>query len=193
MQRHHIAFIGSRKLAEDRFSDMANTFYNVAKVAAAAGFIIRSGGAEGADNIAEWAYHDALAEGTAYPHQVEIFIPWRGFAKGAPLEHLHLMPSNPVAIRKTIDMVKEIHPAPDKLSQGAMKLHCRNMNQILGMDLNEPVKFCVCWTENGLTKGGTASAIRLCESLGIPVFNLGHPDLDHMLDMLDDYACKFLN
>lgn len=186
-----IAFIGSRKLAEPAFEEAAKLFYHVAKTAANLGHIIRSGGASGADFIAELAYFDAINETTADPDQVEIFVPWRNFqaTRGInnPLHHLHVIPSDPALIQRANEMVYNTHPNPRALSQGALKLHSRNMNQVFGLDLNTPIDLCICWTENGIKSGGTASAITLCERNNIPVFNLGNPNTRAVLDALNNY------
>lgn len=64
------------------------------------------------------------------------------------------------------------HPAPDRCSQWAKNLHARNAAIILGKDLDDPVKFVVCWTKDGKATGGTGQGIRIAEYLNIPVFNL---------------------
>lgn len=185
-----IAFIGSRKLAEPQYQQDANLFYSVAKRCAELGHTIRSGGASGADVIAEEAYFDAINETLADPSQVEIFVPWSNFQAcrgyNNPLHHLHIIPSDPMLIERANNMVFNTHPNPNALSQGALKLHSRNMNQVFGLDLNTPIDACICWTENGIKSGGTASAITLCERQGIPVFNLGSPNKEALLEQLGD-------
>lgn len=189
------AFIGSRDLSKPEFAQYAKKFYQLAYRCAELGIGIRSGGANGADVIAEEAYRDAIQNRVASEDQVQIFVPWKPFQaiRGVnnPLHHLHILPSDPVLIKQAEDMVKKVHPLykyvdsngnpidprtgrrKDGLSQGAMKLHSRNMNQVFGLDLNTPITANICWTEGGIKKGGTASAITLCENNGIPVFNIG--------------------
>ena len=171
------SFIGSRKLVEPQFAEQAKHFYQVAYRCAELGIGLRSGGANGADVIAEQAYADAIRDGKASLEQVEIFVPWKPFqaikGKNNPLSMYHILPSDPVLIKQAEQMVRKIHPAPDRLSQGAMKLHSRNMNQVFGLDLNTPITGNICWTEGGIKSGGTRSAIELCERNSIPVFNFG--------------------
>jgi hypothetical protein len=71
-----------------------------------------------------------------------------------------------------------VHPAWDILSQGAQKLHARNVHQILGPDLSRPtpVEFVLCWTPDAQVVGGTATAIRLAQDRNIPVYNLADED-----------------
>lgn len=66
-----------------------------------------------------------------------------------------------------------LHPNGKNLTPQALELHARNTYQIIGKDLNSPVNFVVCWTENGELKGGTAQAIRLAKLLNIPIINYG--------------------
>lgn len=191
MSIKRIAFIGSRKLAEPSHNEAANLFYHIAKTCAELGHIIRSGGAAGADYIAELAYFDAINATKADPDQVEIYVPWKNFqaTRGInnPLHHLHVIPSDPVLVQRANEMVYNTHPNPRALSQGALKLHSRNMNQVFGLDLNTPIDLCICWTEHGIKSGGTASAITLCERNNIPVFNLGEPNAQNVLDVLNNY------
>ena len=182
-----VALIGSRKLAEPDYAEAADLFYRAALMCADLGMVIRSGAALGADNIAEVAYADAIAQGRACNSQVEIYIPWPNFAPYAPLKHLHIIPNNPELIKQSEEMVWATHPAPHRLSQGAMKLHSRNMNQVFGLDLNTPIDLCICWTKGGEAVGGTATAIKLCHHHEIPVFNLGTPHLDEELEELDKF------
>ena len=85
-----VALIGSRKLAEPDYAEAADLFYRAALMCADLGMVIRSGAAIGADNIAEVAYADAIAQGRACNNQVEIYIPWPNFAPYAPLNEKRL-------------------------------------------------------------------------------------------------------
>lgn len=71
-------------------------------------------------------------------------------------------------------MVWDVHPAPDKLKQGPLLLHTRNIFQVLGEDLNTKSRFVILYAEptyNGV-KGGTNTAFTLAEMHGIETFNL---------------------
>ena len=194
MNIKRIALIGSRKLANPNQREASELFYDVAKTCAELGHIHRSGGASGADLIAETAYRDAIYAGKAINSQVEIFIPWKSFQAKRdldnPLSHLHIVPSDPVLIKQSEDMVRKTHPTPERLTRGAMKLHSRNMNQVFGLDLQTPIEANICWTENGIKSGGTASAITLCERNNIPVFNLGRKDQDVVLEEIRQFLLE---
>jgi hypothetical protein len=126
------------------------------------GYVLRSGGAGGADK--------AFAEGCS---NKEIYPPWDGFN----------------GIRKVFEIPEQayviaegIHPGWQYLSPAAKSMMARNAMQILGPNLDTPSSFVVCWTKDGcFTKatrtnktGGTGQAIAHADMLGIPVFNLAN-------------------
>ena len=121
------------------------------------GYVLRSGGADGADTFFE---EKVVLK--------DIFIPWNDFNK---VVHGVI----PFETKFSHDILKEIHPAYDKLSQGAVKLHLRNVNQILGEHLDSPSSFLVCWApvdKNNIPKGGTRTAWLVAKKYNIPCFNL---------------------
>ena len=158
----YYAGIGSRGTPQAVLDKMTE----IATMLANAGYTLRSGGADGADN--------AFYKGCN--NQCEIYIPWEGFNGiengicNLSYEHFKLAES--------------IHPAWYMCKQGGMKLHARNTQQILGEHLRTPVDFVICWTKNGEKVGGTATAIRLAESRGIPVYNIGNPNHRILLNNL---------
>lgn len=76
------------------------------------------------------------------------------------------------------------HPSWSHLKPYSKKLHARNCFQVLGISLQSPADFVLCWTPDGAkTKeetsretGGTGQAIRLASSHGIKVYNLANKD-----------------
>jgi len=132
------------------------------------GYTLRSGFASGSD--------------TYFAEKVknkEIFIPWKSFGEGIV----------PQETEFAHNLLKEIHPAYDRLSQGALKLHLRNVNQVLGADLNTPSKFLICWAKidkQGSPMGGTRTAWKIAEKYGIPCFNLAEEeDKNRILKMIE--------
>lgn len=119
------------------------------------GYILRSGGAEGAD-----ASFEAGVGSTAK----EIYLPWPGFNGNKSFLNY--------TSKEAMAMAAKYHPAWDQCSQGAKKLHARNCHQILGMDLATPSDFVICWTPGGQLKGGTAQALRIALDLDIRIYNL---------------------
>lgn len=143
------------------------------------GLTLRSGYANGADT--------AFWKGASYGHgKQENYIPWPGF-NGAPANDnrfisLNDLPDDVVMIAR--DLARHTHPAWHSCSQGVRKLHTRNMFQVLGRNLDDPVDFVVCWTKNGSGAGGTGQALRLAKSMNIQIFDLAIPG---MIDALHSY------
>lgn len=155
--------IGSRRTPEAICWKMCR----LAEKLAERGYVLRSGGAEGAD--------EAFECGVATNWQMkEIYLPWPKFNDNpSPLFNLHNQAD-------AAEIAKSLHPAWDRLSLGARKLHTRNVYQVLGADLNSPSRFVVCWTSDGAetetssSTGGTGGAIRLAVLHKIPVVNLAN-------------------
>lgn len=145
--------VGSRETPPQILKIMAQ----LAAVLAADGWILRSGAADGADS--------AFEQGAG--SKTEIFIPWPKF-------NGHNSQRYPSA--RAMEIAAAIHPAWERCSQGARKLHARNIHQVLGPELNRPSDALICWTRNGELVGGTATAIRLAMRNNIPVYNLGNPN-----------------
>lgn len=116
------------------------------------GYTLRSGGAIGADSAFEQGITNK-----------EIFI-----ANDATPE--------------SIEMASKYHPAWNKCSSWAKKLHGRNCMILLGKDLNDPVKFVICWTNDGKATGGTGLSIRIANDLNIPIFNLFDPNVRERME-----------
>lgn len=123
------------------------------------GFTLRSGGAEGADSAFEMGAIAARVPS-------DIYLPWRDFNK-------HPSPLFEITT-EALALAEKYHPAWDKCSQGAKRLHARNMYQILGIDLHNPSAFVVCWTPQGSGSGGTGQALRVAKDANIPIFDLGN-------------------
>jgi hypothetical protein len=119
------------------------------------GFVLRSGGCNGAD---------LAFERGANSNTSEIYLPWRGY-NGSKSKHYYIP-------NCAFELAKSIHPAWDRCSGGARKLHARNGQIILGTHLDTPVNFVICW-HNGT--GGTMQGVRIAQRHNIPVINLNEP------------------
>lgn len=144
------------------------------------GYVLRSGGAGGADM--------AFESGAS---QAEIFLPWPGFNSHPPASGTIDTFSD--VSDAAIAVAAAVHPAFSKLTDPVRKLMGRNSCQVLGQDLRSPVDFVVCWAPDGAESerersqatGGTGQAIALASRWNIPVFNLAKPDaLSRMGDFL---------
>ncbi len=145
--------IGSRKTPDDILVKMKEIGYFLANK----GWTLRSGGADGADSAFE-AGCDA-AKG-----KKEIYLPWKSF--NGSQSDLYDIPN------AAFEKAWEIHPNWLVLKRGAKSLHARNIQQILGKDLDTPTDMIVCWTGGGKLVGGTRTALVLGQSLTIPIINL---------------------
>lgn len=129
------------------------------------GYILRSGGAKGADT--------AFEKGASSTIYTEIYLPWKEFNN----HQSELFVVN----EKALALAEKYHPAWASLSRNGKYLIARNGYQVLGKNLNDPVDFIVCWTPGGKLVGGTAQALRIARDYKIPVFNLAKKqDVDHI-------------
>ncbi|MCK9530477.1 MAG: hypothetical protein M0R77_07940 [Gammaproteobacteria bacterium] len=134
-------------------------------------WILRSGGADGADL--------AFQGGTTEDITPEIYLPWYGFNNLYSTESL-LFPKFWDNWHEAEALASEVHPAWDKLSDGAKALHTRNCYQVLGKDLETPSKFLICWakeTKSGEISGGTRTAVVLAQQNNIPIYNLWYDEV----------------
>lgn len=118
-----------------------------------AGYILRSGGAEGADSA---------------------------FALGAELNS-EIFYANQ-ATTEAMAIAAQFHPNWAACSPFVRRLHGRNAFQVLGIHLNDQSEFLICWTsdecvrhsERNRATGGTGTAISIASSYGVPVHNLAN-------------------
>jgi len=117
-------------------------------------YLLRSGRARGADIAFECG-----------ADKKEIYLPWDGFNEKYEDNLSYIVPPY------TRYYTDKFHPNPKSLSPKGLKFMSRNAYQILGIGLNDPVEFVLCWTKDGKFSGGTGQACRIAESINIPVFN----------------------
>lgn len=147
------AGIGSRRTPNEILEFMTAISQRLEKV----GYILRSGGAIGADL--------AFEKGVKDPNHKEIFY-------------------KEDANDLTRKIALHFHPSPDSLKKNAyaLDLMARNTFQIFGRDLNQPVSFVMCYTPDGCSHfstrtretGGTAQAIAIASFFEIPIYNLAN-------------------
>lgn len=136
--------------------------------------VIRSGAASGCDSDFE-----------DFAISKEIFLPWKGFNNND--SQLYLENMNPLIVEDAKQLIKVVHPAYNKLSGAALKLHIRNAFQVLGKDLTSPSSMVICYTPNGEVVGGTATAIRIARLFDVPVYNLG--SIEDILRLIEMELC----
>jgi hypothetical protein len=145
-----------------------NKIADIAKYFSKLGWRLRSGAAEGADNQWERNWDN---------FNLEVYLPWTPFnGRDASNSIRYVVVSKHEIVTQARNILKEIHPAYDKLTQGALKLHTRNIYQILGDTLDQPSDLVVYYApvdKQGKVLGGTATAVALAKQHNIPTYNIG--------------------
>lgn len=146
-------------------------------------YILRSGGADGADTAFELGSRHS-----------EIYVPWKTFnnrTNGICID-------NPEATL----IAKKYSPHWGYMKDPVKKLMIRNVYQVLGGTLDKPSEFVLCWTKDGCEHyqdrtgktGGTGLAIEIASRYNIPVINMSHATwrskLDRVLDNIELYSFK---
>lgn len=141
--------VGSRKTP----SRILQLMTAIAQKMARYNYILRSGGAIGADSAFEAGagIRKAIFYAQDSTHEAEV-------------------------------LASQFHPAWNKCSDFAKRLHGRNSFQVLGADLSTPSQYCICWTPDGCethatreyVTGGTGTAISIADAYNVPVVNLAN-------------------
>jgi len=158
--------IGSRQSPPDILDLMTS----IAAFMEKQGYILHSGGADGADKAFESGIQD--------PCMKKIFLPWDKFnGNSSDLYEVS---------EKAMFLASKFHPSWDVLSDAVKMLIARNGYQILGKSLDSPVDLIICYTPHGRAEGGTGQAIRIAQHYQIPVFNLySKKDIAQILSWID--------
>jgi hypothetical protein len=150
--------IGSRRTPLDILNQMSLIAESLQNT-----YVLRSGHAPGADI--------AFEDGISTNHK-EIFIPWKGFnGSSSPLYN---QPA------ESFYIASQLHPNWKNLKESVKKLMARNVQQVLGLELNNPSKFVICWTPDACMShksrskdtGGTGLAISVADNNNIPIINM---------------------
>lgn len=179
MKQLTFGIVGSRTAGEED----CNLLYDAALTLLHAGWKGVSGGAEGPDDSLTLAIRQYLKDIWPTATEIrgsrigEIHIAWNGFNN---LNHGDLCgcvvgpghrPDN-VLLKAVVALARG---GLYNLSDGGMKLHERNVFEILTKTLNDPVDILLLSAPKGMgntVKGGTATAYALAKALGIPTINL---------------------
>lgn len=119
------------------------------------GYVLRSGGAGGADK--------AFEAGIQYDENKEIY-------------------RSKHATNESMIIASDYHGYWDNCDDYTRKLHGRNVFIILGPEFDKPVDFVICYTPDGKDSGGTGLGIRIALDYKIPVFNLYFPEIQDRLN-----------
>ena len=174
MKRYY-AGIGSRETP----INVMETMRNIAIILERQGLVLRSGGANGAD--------DAFEKGVSNSCNKDIYLPYPEFngrsSKKSPFIYI---PFGDEDFDKAYESIIH-HPSKGKMGASAKNMMLRNYFQLYGIRNQPKSEFVICWTPdaaNGTTikttyeTGGTGQCIRLAAIEKIPVYNLANPMYD---------------
>ncbi|MNZ56187.1 hypothetical protein D3C78_741280 [compost metagenome] len=157
--------VGSRETPADVMDFMEELAFHLAQDK----WVLRSGGAQGADSAFETGCDQ-------FPGRKEIFIPWPGFSGTiGKCMHYLLSDSSRELQQEAEKLASQVHPAWDRLTRGGKALHTRNVFQVLGKNLDRRSNILVCWAKTdkyGVPVGGTRTAWVLAEEFAVPCYNL---------------------
>lgn len=176
LQPKFYAGIGSRKTPVNILNYMCQIATRLEKD----GWLLRSGGAEGADD----AFEGGLSPDAIEPN--EIIIPRNGFnGKNASEGYLNFGNAKQEMKNQCDAIVSTIHPYWPNMPRWMKNFHSRNVMQIMGYNLDSPVKFVLYWAPvdiHGIATGGTRTAVVLAHRLGIPTFNMAEDSVIERLN-----------
>ena len=183
--KKYYAGIGSR----DTPLYIALKMTDIARLLESYNYILRSGGANGADTAFEVGVNSSANMAIYLPKPY--FNDHNYYDKGCIyIDEKHN------DYQKAFESIA-LHPIGFKLKIGPRNMMIRNYFQAIGHD-NQPISdFVICWTPdgaNGTTKltshesGGSGQCIRLAAKYGIPVYNLnseyGEMNAQSIVDMI---------
>ena len=157
--------VGSRKTPVE----ILHLMQLIARKAAQSGYILRSGGVDGADKAFEQGCDSVNG-------QKEIYYANQ-------------------ATEQAMEIAAKFHPAWGACSAYAKKLHGRNSFQVLGINLNLPSDRLICWTPDGCithaqrtrATGGTGTAISIASANHIMICNLA---IDSHRRIMENWVAK---
>lgn len=164
------AGIGARETPADVLEAMEEIGARMAR----SGWILRTGMSPGADQ--------AFFRGAcAAAGQAELCLPWPGFEEDARGEA-----SGVCALGRpttaAYELASRYHPAWNALDSDERDLRARDVHQVLGERLDDPVEVVICWTVDGsldgssTRAGGTGQALRVAHDHRIRVLNLARAE-----------------
>lgn len=175
MTKQFYAGIGARSTPPE----MLNLMTEIAESLGKQNYVLRSGGAKGADT----AFYEG-ARRIAAPYK--IYLPSQSFnGFRANLSQGFMDASKSPNWSKAMETVTKYHPAPERLSPFAKALQARNAYQMLGATMDSPASMVVAWTPRGEITGGTGQALRMAKDYGIPTYNLAlEKERSQILDII---------
>lgn len=161
----YYAGIGSRETPED----IRRHMFTAGRALAQLGFVLRSGGAKGADTAFENGCDSVNGK-------KQIFLPYKGFNRH-PSPFYGTTPEARALARR-------LHPNWPVIGDNGRDFLARNGFQILGPDLKTPSAFVLLWTPKGEIVGGTGQAMRVAIDSGIPILNFATDEMSYISDFI---------
>lgn len=152
--------------------DVLDILIELAEDLEASGFILRTGGNEVDTEIIE-AVQDQ--------EKVELFLPWEGFN-----DWDHTV--KPMV--GAYEMAWKYHPTWAELHEDDRRIHARTSHVIMGHDLNQPVKFLICYTDKDAVDADDVDQnIRIADTNLLPVFDFAL-GIDYTLNQIQEWMDK---
>ena len=151
----YYAGIGARVTPQEVCDEMTQIATELEKRA----FVLRSGGAIGADTAFEKGVEDS--RNSQIFHSLDEYEMRKIYPKWDEAKQI----------------AKNYHPQWSRLGAAGVVHMTRNVFQVLGSDLSSFSSFLITWTKDGKASGGTGQAIRIAQhpDYNIPVLNLKNP------------------
>jgi len=171
------AGIGARQTPDPLLAQLEELGARLARL----GWTLRTGMSPGADQA---FYRGALGAGG----DVELYLPCPDFQAQARLaDERGRVRVSERPTRAAVALAARFYMAAageawPTLGDCARALLARDVHQVLGRDLDSPVRFVVCWTPGGgrdgrdPRSGGTGQALRIAAARSLPVFNIANPE-----------------
>lgn len=170
----YYAGIGSRETPPG----ICHSMTGLARHLAAMGWILRSGGARGADQACENGVPQRpvrIESGeVVWVGGMQIYLPFKGYNQKFEWGPYIVAGDWPWA--RTI--AHRHYKGLSKRDEATRRFMTRNVAIILGGTAEGPgvpSEFVVCWTREGKALGGTRRALDIAKAYDIPVYNLGAP------------------
>ena len=172
----YYAGIGSRETPKD----VCNKMTEIASLLEKQDFVLRSGGAQGADHAFEIGISDPL--------MMDIYLPYINFNNKSGSKYIFISTFDHSNYKAAYESLK-YHPRGFNMSHGTKVMMIRNYFQACGLVNQSNSSFVICWTPkgaNGYTikttyeDGGSGQCIRIAAANNIPVYNLKDSRYSHL-------------
>ena len=172
----YYAGIGSRETPKE----ICNKMTEIASLLEKQDFVLRSGGAEGADHAFEIGISDPL--------MMDIYLPYINFNNKSGSKYIFISTFDHSNYKAAYESLK-YHPRGFNMSHGTKVMMIRNYFQACGLVNQSNSSFVICWTPkgaNGYTikttyeDGGSGQCIRIAAAHNIPVYNLKDSRYSHL-------------